>query len=179
MDQPRVSVLYHGQSGALQALAQEVGTGAEEEGAVIRVRRIHDRSAPGNGEPARIATPDDVLWADAVVIGSPSRYVTLTATLKSFVESLEQPDGKDLVWSGFVSEDGVLHGGREATLMTLFRTLYGLGGVLVPAARDDAEDPRAVARRTGRDVATVARRLLVGAAAETGPAVTEARPVLS
>lgn len=171
MDQPRVSVLYHGQSGALQALAQEVGAGAEEEGAVVRVRRVHDREAA--------APPDEARWADAVVIGSPSRYVTLAAPLKSFVESLEKPDGKDLVLSGFVSDDGVLHGGREATLMTLFRTLYGLGGVVVPAARDDAQDPRAVARRTGRDVATVARRLLVGAAAETGPAVTEARPVLS
>jgi len=168
-DQPRVSVLYHGQSGALQALAQEVGAGAEEEGAVVRIRRVHDRETPG--------APDELRWADAVVIGSPSRYVTLAAPLKSFVESLEKPDGKDLVLSGFVSDDGVLHGGREATLMTLFRSLLTLGGVLVPAPR--ADDPRAAARRTGRDVATVARRLLTGAVAETGPAVTNAGPVLS
>jgi NAD(P)H dehydrogenase (quinone) len=189
MDQPRVSVLYHPQSGPLRVLAQEVGAGAEEEGAVVRVRRVPDLAAPANGEPESIATPDEVRWADAVVIGSPSRYVTLAAPLKSYVESLEKPDGRDLVLSGFVSDDGVLHGGREATLMTLFRTLLTLGGVVVPAPRADDHDPRAVARQTGRDVATVARRLLVGAAAETGPVVsgpvvsgplvTDARPVLS
>lgn len=177
MDQPRVSVLYHGQSGALHALAKEVGAGAAEEGAAVRVRRVLDRAVPG--EPGSTATPDDVRWADAVVIGSPSRYGSLAPALRSYLEPLVELARKDLVWSGFVADDSVLHGGREATLMTVFRALYGLGGVVVPAPRADARDPRAVARRTGRDVATVARRLLVGAAAETAPPVTDARPVLS
>jgi hypothetical protein len=52
--------------------------------------------------------------------------------------------------------------------MTLFRALLHLGGVLVPTPRAQDLDVRALARQTGRDVAVVARRLLVGAAAEGG-----------
>jgi multimeric flavodoxin WrbA len=59
MEQPKVSVIYHGTADGIQALVKEVATGAEEVGAVVRVRRVPDH-----------ATPDDVHWADAVVLGS-------------------------------------------------------------------------------------------------------------
>jgi NAD(P)H dehydrogenase (quinone) len=160
MEQPKVSVIYHGTADGIQALAREVAAGAEEVGAVARVRRVPDA-----------ATPDDVQWADAIVLGSPSRYGNLASPLKSYVEALVAVEGRrpgEIVWSGFASEDGVLHGGHEATMMTLYRALLHLGGVLVPAPRAQDLDVRALARQTGRDVANVARRLLVGAAAEGG-----------
>jgi NAD(P)H dehydrogenase (quinone) len=175
MDQPKVSVIFHGASGALQGLAKEVAVGAEEEGAVVRVRRVADHEVPGDGATEGIATPDDVRWADAVVFGSPSRYGNVASQLKSFVETLEVLGGdglRKIVWSGFASGDGVLHRGREATLSALFQTLSHLGGVLVfaPRATDlpAGADAYTLARQTGRDVAEVARRLLVGAAAEGG-----------
>ncbi len=157
MEQPKVSVIYHGTADGIQALAKEVATGAEEVGAVVRVRSVPDH-----------ATPDDVHWADAVVLGSPSRYGNVASPLKSYVESLGTVERKRLVWSAFASGDGVLHGGHEATLMALFRALLHVGGVLVPAPRAQDLDVRALARQTGRDVADVSRRLLVGAAAEGG-----------
>ena len=47
MDQPKVSVIFHGPSGALQGLTKEVAAGADEEGAVVRVRRSRPRGAGG------------------------------------------------------------------------------------------------------------------------------------
>jgi NAD(P)H dehydrogenase (quinone) len=163
MEQPKVSVIYHGAADGIQGLAKEVAAGAEEVGAVVRIRRVPDHAVSALAAGS-VATPDDVRWADAVVLGSPSRYGTLAPALKSYVESLEIVDGR-IVWSGFASGDGVLHGGHEATLMTLFHALLHLGGVLVPAPRARDLDVRALARRTGQEVADVARRLRVGAAA--------------
>jgi NAD(P)H dehydrogenase (quinone) len=166
MDQPKVSVIYHGADGAIQVLAEEAAAGAEEEGAVVRVRRVPDRSGSGLERAGDIAAPEDVRWADAVVLGSPSRYGNLASPLKSYVEQLKNTEGErlqEIVWSGFASDDGVLRGGRAATLMTLFRTMLDLGGILVSPPRASDLHARALARRTGRDVASVARRLLVGA----------------
>jgi NAD(P)H dehydrogenase (quinone) len=169
MEQPKVSVIYYGAVGGIQALAKDVAAGAEEAGAVVRVRRVSDHEGSSLAGGGSVATPDDVRWADAVVLGSPSRYGSLAAPLKSYVESLETVgSGRlgEIVWSGFASEDGVLHGGHEATLMTLFHALLHMGGVVVPAPRGHDLDVRTLARRTGRDVADVARRLHVDAAAE-------------
>ncbi len=183
MTQPKVAIVYDGASGALQGLAKEVATGAADEGALVRVRPVRDHAEAAVGESGGLATPDDVRWADAVILGSPTRYGNVAPRLKSYVEALEVLGGEDLretVWSGFAPDDGVLHGGRESTLMALFHMLFRLDGVLVPppGAKDLAEgrDVHALARQTGRDVARIARRLLVGAGAESRP---EARPAVT
>ena len=61
----------------------------------------------------------------------------------------------------------VYHHGAAGRIQAL-ATLLHLGGVLVPAPRAQDLDVRTLARRTGRDVASVARRLLAGAAAAGG-----------
>jgi hypothetical protein len=58
--------------------------------------------------------------------------------------------------------------------MTLFRAL-NLAGVLVTPPRAQDLDVRMLARQTGRDVADVARRLLIGAAAAGGLVGREVR----
>jgi NAD(P)H dehydrogenase (quinone) len=171
MEQPKVSVIYHGVAGALQVLAMDVAAGAEEAGAVVRVRRIAERPVPNHEGAAGTATPADVRWADAVVLGSPSRYGNLAAPLRSYLDALEGGESerlKEIIWSGFATDDGVLHGGHEATLMALFRALFPLGGLFVASGRSTDLDKRALARRTGREVAIRARRLRVGAAAGGG-----------
>jgi len=95
-DQPKVAVIFHGASGALQGLAKEVAAGAEEEGAVARVRRVADHEMSGDGATEGLATPDDVRWADGVIFGSPSRYGNVASQLKSYVETLEVRGGDSL-----------------------------------------------------------------------------------
>ena len=57
MTQPKVAVVYDGASGALQGLAKEVAAGAEEEGAVVRVRRVADHEVPGTVRPKASPRP--------------------------------------------------------------------------------------------------------------------------
>jgi NAD(P)H dehydrogenase (quinone) len=73
MEQPKVAIIYHGMSGALQAMAQEAAAGAEECGATVRVRRVPERHGSASEPNGRLATPADVRWTDAVVVGSPTR----------------------------------------------------------------------------------------------------------
>ncbi|MCO1659914.1 flavodoxin family protein [Pseudonocardia humida] len=171
MDQPKVSVVYHGQ-GILQALAREVAAGAEEVGAVVRVRRLPGHAAPGAGAAEGLVESEDVHWPDAVVLGSPSRYGNLAPPLRAYLQQLRTLEGErlaEVVWSGFASADGLLHGGHEATLRTLFHMLSQLGGVVVPVSGLQGAGVRTAARCTGRDVADVARRLRAGAATELVP----------
>jgi NAD(P)H dehydrogenase (quinone) len=180
MQQPKVSIVYHGQVGALQAVAKEVAAGAEEAGAIVRIRRLPGHAAPDVEDAGSLVASEDVDWADAVVLGSPSRYGNLAPPLRSYVEQLRVLEAerlREIVWSGFVSADGVLHGGHEATLRTLFHTLSRLGGVVVPAIGARGSDIRTAARRTGREVAGVTQQLLAGASATSQPADRASTPV--
>jgi hypothetical protein len=57
MDQPKVAVIFHGASGALQGLAKEVAAGAEEEGAVVRVGASPTTRCRGTVRPKALPRP--------------------------------------------------------------------------------------------------------------------------
>jgi NAD(P)H dehydrogenase (quinone) len=172
MAQPKISVVHLGDA-TLHVLAEQVAAGAEEAGATARVRRLPVRARCAADTVEGLLALDELHWADAIVLGSPSRYGALEPPLRSYVDEMRAAQTRRpgrLVVSGFATEDGLLHGGREATLRTLFHLLHQLDGVVVPAADADGRTVRAIARRTGYDVAAVAQQVLGGAAAAgTGP----------
>jgi NAD(P)H dehydrogenase (quinone) len=167
MAQPKIAVVHLGDA-PLHVLAEQVAAGAEEAGAIARVRRLPARARLAADTVEGLLALDELHWADAVVLGSPSRYGALAPPLRSYVDEMRSAPTRRpgrLVVSGFAAGDGLLHGGREATLRALFHLLHQLDAVVVPAANADGRTVRAIARRTGYDVAVVARQLLAGAAA--------------
>jgi len=86
------------------------------------------------------ATGDDVVWADAVIFGSPTRFGSPAAQLRTFLDSLGGlwAAGKlaDKVYAGFTSSNS-LHGGQETTLLALYITLMHFGGIIVPPGYTD------------------------------------------
>ena len=134
------------------------------------------------------ATNDDLEWADAIILGTPTRYGLPSAQLKQFI------DGTGPLWgagklvnkagSSFTSVASP-HGGHESTLLALNNTFYHWGAILVPPAYADgvqfasgtpygtsftsnngALDPDdtalAAARFQGQRVAEVTAQLLAG-----------------
>lgn len=204
MTTPKIAIIYYSATGNLHALAQEYATGAEEVGAEVRVRRVAELAPPEAiaSNPAwqqhhdatkdqPVATADDVVWADAVVFGSPTRYGNIAAQLKQFIDTLggQWAQGllQDKVYSGFTST-ATLHGGRESTLLALYNTVHHFGGILVTPGYTDpiqfatgtpygpshadgqgsipiSDDTKASTRYAGRRVAAVTRHLLDGRAA--------------
>jgi flavorubredoxin len=65
----KILVLYDSLTGNVETMARLVAEGAKEiQGTVVRVTKV----AAGG---AVRATPDDVLWADGVAVGSPTNTV--------------------------------------------------------------------------------------------------------
>ena len=98
---PKVAVIYYSATGTVHHLAEHVARGAQEAGAEVRLLRVLELApkAAIDSNPAwaahaaatedvPVATADDVVWADAVVFGSPTRFGNVASQLKQFIDTL-------------------------------------------------------------------------------------------
>jgi NAD(P)H dehydrogenase (quinone) len=149
----KVSVIYYSATGGVHALAQQAAEAAEKAGAEVRLRKVHELApkeavASNEGwskhaletEHVPEATADDVVWADAVLFGTPTRYGNVAAQLKQFFDTLgpqwSQGLLADKVYTGFTST-GTNHGGQETTLLAMYNSFYHFGGIIVPPGYTD------------------------------------------
>jgi NAD(P)H dehydrogenase (quinone) len=148
-----VSVIYYSATGTTQAMAERLGQSAEKAGAEVRLRHVAEL-APDEvieqvgawaqhreeikDEP--VATPDDVVWADVVLFGSPTRFGNVASQLKQFIDTLGPQWGQGLlankVYAGFTSSQ-TTHGGQESTLLALYNTIHHFGGLIVSPGYTD------------------------------------------
>lgn len=153
MSDVKVSVIYYSATGSVYALAQQAVEAAEKAGAEVRLRKVRElapREAVESNEgwskhaletqDVPEATADDVVWADAVIFGTPTRYGNVAAQLKQFLDTLgpqwAQGQLANKVYTGFVST-GTKHGGQETTLIALYNSIYHFGGLIVPPGYTD------------------------------------------
>lgn len=191
----KVAIVYYSSTGTTYELAKLIAEGAESAGAEVRIRKVHELApeeaiAANQGWAAHraetqdvpVATADDVVWADAVVFGTPTRFGNVASQLKQFLDTLgpqwQQGLLADKVYSGFVSTS-TAHGGQESTLLNLYTTIHHFGGLLVTPGYTDpvmfaqgnpygtshvagrgelpiGDEVRGAARHQGRRVATFA-----------------------
>jgi NAD(P)H dehydrogenase (quinone) len=111
------------------------------EGAAARLRTVPAVSSqteatappvPPEGPP--YASPEDLVECDGLVIGSPTRFGNMSAAMKYFL------DGTSAQWlsgklvgkpAGLFTSTGSLHGGQEATLLTMAVPLLHHGMLIV------------------------------------------------
>lgn len=149
----KVAVIYYSSTGNNHAIAEAVAEGARSAGAEVRLRLCAE-TAPAaaiasnagwkafreahEGDPAPSA--DDIVWADAVVFGTPTRFGNMASQLKAFVDTLGGAwfGGKlqDKVYAGFTSAQNA-HGGQESTLLSLYNMVYHWGGYIVTPGYTD------------------------------------------
>lgn len=147
-----VTVVYYSSTGTIHRLATEIGETAEKRGAEVRLVRAAElapeavvQSRPAwaahlkDTEDVPIASVDDVLWADAVVFGTPTRFGNVSAQLKQFIDTLGpawfRGQLADKVYSAFTS-GGSSHGGMETTLVSIYNMVCHFGGIIVPPGGD-------------------------------------------
>jgi NAD(P)H dehydrogenase (quinone) len=204
---PKVAVIYYSATGTVHQLAEHVARGASEAGAEVRLLRVAELApqAAIDSNPAwaahvaatgqvPVATAEDVLWADAVVFGSPTRFGNVASQLKQFIDTLGglwvQGLLADKVYSGFTASS-TAHGGQESTLLALYNTVHHFGGLVVAPGYTDPSKfvdgnpygtshvagqgdipvddvARNAAAYQGRRVATISARLLAGQAVPVG-----------
>ena len=152
-DRLKVSVIYYSATGTIAELARTIADEAEKSQAEVRLRKVVEFAPEGliDANPAwranvdatqdvPVATPDDTVWADAVIFGSPTRYGNVSAQLKFYLDSLGAPwrEGllKDKIYSGFTASS-TKHGGQETTLVALYNTIHHFGGIVVAPGYTD------------------------------------------
>ncbi|MFE3518354.1 NAD(P)H:quinone oxidoreductase [Streptomyces sp. NPDC059166] len=148
-----VAVIYYSSTGTISAIAEAIAKDAENAGAQVRLRKAAELAPqaaidanPAWAEHARATagipevSPDDMEWADAVILGTPTRYGNVAAQLKQFLDTLGGlwQAGKlaDKVYSGFTASS-TAHGGQESTLLALYNTIHHFGGILVAPGYTD------------------------------------------
>ena len=140
----KLAIIYYSATGHGTTMASRVAEAAEAAGAEVRVRHVAETQDPesfahnpawtANYEATKdlpAATGDDIVWADAVIFGSPTRFGSPAAQLRTFLDSLGGlwAEGKlaDKVYAGYTSSN-TLHGGQETTLVSLYFTLTTSAG---------------------------------------------------
>ena len=153
MDQVKISIIYYSSTGTTYKLAQAIAEGAEKAGALVTIKKVHElapeeavKSNEGWAQhrvatqDVPEATADDVVGADAVIFGSPTRYGNVAAQLKQFIDTLGPQWGQGLlankVYSGFTSAS-TGHGGHETTLQAIYTTVHHFGGIVVAPGYTD------------------------------------------
>lgn len=147
---PDVLVLYYSATGSVRALAQSVARGIEGvEGMRARVRTV-PKVAPVIGRPQpAIPTdgppyvePRDLEECVAVALGSPTRFGNMAAPLKYFIDGLGPEWGRGTLAgkpAAVFSSTSSMHGGQEATLISMMLPLLHHGMILVGLPYTEAD----------------------------------------
>jgi NAD(P)H dehydrogenase (quinone) len=143
-----VAVVYYSATGSVFALAKAAATAAEKAGAEVRLRKVRELApdeaiATSRGWSDHVAAtqhiseaaPEDLEWADVILLGSPTRFGLPAAQLKQFIDTTGPLWGQgrlvDKVGSSFTST-ATAHGGQESTILAMNNTFYHWGCIIVP-----------------------------------------------
>ncbi len=137
-----ILVLYYSATGSVASLAQSVARGIDSvEGMRARVRTV-PRLAPVTEKAAPAVPPDgppyveraDLAECAGLALGSPTRFGNMAAPLKHFIDTLgaEWAAGTLAGKPACVfSSTASMHGGNEATLLTMMLPLLHHGMLVV------------------------------------------------
>jgi NAD(P)H dehydrogenase (quinone) len=144
---PKILVVYYSMYGHVHRMAQAIAEGAREvPGAEVTSRRIPETlsqevlQAMAAVEPQKlmagvpVATVDELADADAIIIGTPTRYGNMCGQVRQYLDATARLWAKGAligkVGSVFTSS-ATQHGGQESTILSTHITLLHLGMVIV------------------------------------------------
>lgn len=138
---PEVLVLYYSRGGSVAKLARQVARGVEEvDGMVARLRSVPPvapvtevAAPPVPDEGAPYVTRADLAECAGLILGSPTRFGIMAAPLKHFIDGLgaEWASGTLVGKPAAVfTSTATLHGGQEATLISMMLPLLHHGCVI-------------------------------------------------
>ena len=155
-----VLIVYYSRTGHTRQMAEFVAEGAREvNGTEVRI------------QPVEETTPDDLLAAHAIIMGSPVYYGTMAAQIKGLLDESVRYHGQlaGKVGGAFASSGGP-GGGNETTVLDLLKAMLIHGMVIRGEPEGDHYGPIAVGApdersrreclKLGAKVAELADRLL-------------------
>ena len=129
LTQPLILILYYSRGGRTAALARQAARGVESAGGIARLRTVPPVApttttaappVPEDGAPyVEIA---DLVAADGLLLGSPTRFGNMAAPLKHFLDSTSELWLKGALVdkpAGVFTSTSSPHGGQESTLLSM------------------------------------------------------------
>lgn len=138
----KVLVLYYSTYGHIETMAQAVAEGARSAGASVDVKRVPETVPEGIAksshfkldQAAPVATVEELVNYDAIIVGAPTRFGRMPSQMAAF---LDQAGGlwargalNGKVGAAFTST-ATQHGGQEVTLFSIITNLLHFGMVIV------------------------------------------------
>lgn len=143
-----VLILYYSMYGNVYRMAQAVAEGARDvEGAQVVIKTVPElipehviqaneamKSAKLLQKDVPIAKVDDLMAADAIILGSPTRFGNMCAQMRNFWDQTSR------LWlngsligkpAGVFCSTASIHGGQETTLISMMFTLLHHGMLIV------------------------------------------------
>lgn len=142
-----ITIVFHSRSGNVYQLVKKAAKTALDSGAEVRVRRapdlpdpmILDKAAHADLETATKDVPDasldDLVWADAIMIGTPVHYGLPAPQILNFIDHTGPVaiPGKlmNKAVSAFAS-GSMPHAGQQVAILALHNAFCHWGAVIVP-----------------------------------------------
>ncbi|MGB9684081.1 MAG: flavodoxin family protein [Candidatus Bathyarchaeales archaeon] len=122
----KILIVYYSKTGNTEKMAYAVAEGAKQvEGVDVIVKKVDETSL------------DDLLEADAIIMGSPTYYGQMSAKLKALIDESVKIHGKleGKVGAAFTSSGGTATG-AETTLLSILNAML-IHGMIVQGRADD------------------------------------------
>ena len=154
MTNVKLAIIYYSMTGTNYQLARWAEEGAKEEGAEVRLLKVPEIAPQSviDSNPAwkthleatkdvPVATTEDMDWADAIIFSAPTRFGGIASQMKQFLDTTggfwAQGKTVNKVVSAMTSA-GNVHGGQEATILSLYTSMYHWGAIVVTPGYTDA-----------------------------------------
>ncbi|RCX17383.1 NAD(P)H dehydrogenase (quinone) [Fontibacillus phaseoli] len=148
-----LAVIYYSSTGTNYQLASWAVEGAKIAGAeakLLKVEELAPQSAISSNpawkahvEAAKdvpVATMDDLIWADGIIFSVPTRFGNVPSQMKQFLDTTgglwAQGKLANKVVSAMSSASNP-HGGQEATILSLYTTMYHWGAIIAAPGYTD------------------------------------------
>ncbi|MED2971718.1 NAD(P)H:quinone oxidoreductase [Fictibacillus sp. B-59209] len=153
MSNVKLAVIYYSSTGTNYKLANWAAEGGKEAGAEVKVVKVPELAPPEAIESnaswkAHVdetkdvpeVSLNDLEWADAIIFSIPTRFGNVPAQVKQFLDTTGGLwfNGKlvNKVASAMTSAQNP-HGGQEATILSLYTTMYHWGAIVATPGYTD------------------------------------------
>lgn len=149
----KLAIVYYSSTGTNYQLAQWAAEGGKQAGADAVIYKVPELAPQSviDTNPAwkahvdatkdvPIVTPDHIVQADAIIFSTPTRFGNVASQMKQFLDTTGgiwfQGKTVNKVVSAMTSAQNA-HGGQEATVLSLYTTMYHWGAIVVAPGYTD------------------------------------------
>lgn len=146
MSNVKLAVIYYSMGGTNYQLAQWAAEGAKEAGAEVKIFKVPELAPQSVIESnptwkahieATMHIPEvkleDLEWADAFIFSTPTRFGNMASQMKQFLDTTGGLWAKGKLANKVVSAMSSAqnpHGGQEATILSIYTTMYHWGAIV-------------------------------------------------